>query len=184
MERHSRTLRELSQELPRARESSSYWDHATHVLSRNGKDIPFALLYSTDSDGSDCQSNKVSSTAEREYQCTLRGSIGLPGTLPNHLTKIDMRSNAGFLPYFDKSLLMQTPVVINLDEDVEVARLVQGIQWQGFGHASKLAVVFPLQTLASSGDSLGFVVLGLSKCFPVAEVSEPVLKTARSSTTL
>jgi hypothetical protein len=81
-QRRSRTLLQLSEEIPRARNTDTYWTLATEVLSRNDKDIPFALLYSAEADGPGSESSRTRFSDNHSQHCTLRGSFGLPENSP------------------------------------------------------------------------------------------------------
>jgi hypothetical protein len=163
LERRSRTLLELSQELPRAHNCDLLWDHAIQVLSRNSKDVPFALFYSTDPKSGSLKSTEASSPADGQHECTLRGSIGLPETPPVGLTKLDLRQDHGFIPYFKQAVLAQKPITVSLDRGFEATQFARDIQWQGFGGICRAVVVCALHPPSSKDIILGYMVLGLSK---------------------
>jgi hypothetical protein len=164
LERRSQTLLELSQASSRARDSDSYWEHAIQVLSRNGKDFPFALFYSTETDRSAAKSTEAT-PADGQHRYMLRGSIGVPKSSPAHPAQLDLQQNLGFAPYFKQALLAQKLITINLDPGSEAAQLVEGIQWQGYGDACRLAAICPLHPPSSKETILGFMVVGLSKYY-------------------
>jgi PAS domain-containing protein len=139
-----------------------YWTRATEVLSRNDKDIPFALLYSIDEDESNDAASNATRFSENNQQCTLRGSIGLPeGSLAGPCT-LDLGQDHGFTPYFREAINAREPVVVPLDEGSAAAELVRGIDWQGFGEPARAAVVCPLNPTSSRDNILGFMVIGLN----------------------
>lgn len=162
LERRSQTLLGLSQELPRARDSNSYWDDVIRVLSRNGKDVPFALFYTTEVDDNKASSYEASSSANGQYRCILRGSIGVPSTSPASPAQLDFREDHGFVPYFKQALLAKKLITISLSEGSAAKQLTEGIQWQGFGDPCREAVVCALHPRSSEDTILGFMVLGLS----------------------
>ncbi|KAJ4321254.1 hypothetical protein N0V94_002993 [Neodidymelliopsis sp. IMI 364377] len=95
LERRSRTLLELSQEIPQAHDSDSYWDHAIQAED-NKKE--------TD------ESNK---SASKHYHYALRGSIGTPNESPAGLIRFDSKEDHGFVPYFKQALIARQPIVMN-----------------------------------------------------------------------
>jgi len=98
-QRQSRTLLEMSEEIPRARNTDSYWNTAIDVLSRNTKDVPFALLYAADADRDDSSSSRTR-FSDNNQQCTLKGSIGLPKGSPAGPAHLEVQQDHGFTPYF------------------------------------------------------------------------------------
>ncbi|KAL5115488.1 hypothetical protein ACEQ8H_006629 [Pleosporales sp. CAS-2024a] len=141
--------------------SSHSKDLATNVLSRNDKDIPFALLYSAEDDSSDTASSTTRFSGN-DQQCTLRGSVGVPkGSLAGPIY-LDFSKDQGFMPYFRQAVAARAPIIVSLDEDSSAANLVRGIEWQGFGDPCKQVAVCPLNPTSSQDNILGFMVIGLN----------------------
>ena len=162
MERRSQTLLELSQELPRARDSETYWDHAVQVFSRNVRDVPFALFYSTESDSGKDDPRGTDAAIDNSYQCTLRRSVGLDETPPIRLQQLDLRREDSVTSLFKQAAIADKPLIIDLTQENEVSRLLAELKFQGSGGACRAAVVCPLQPPTSKETLLGFMVLGLS----------------------
>jgi PAS domain-containing protein len=161
-ERRAQILLQLSEEIPRARNSDSYWTLATDVLSRNDKDIPFALLYSVDSgDGSDTASS-TTRFSENHQEGDLRGSFGLPTGCPAAPDRLDLQQDCGFAPYFRQAMLSRNPITVQFEDGSPAADLVRGIQWQGFGDPCRVAVVCPISPTSSKNNVLGYMVFGLN----------------------
>jgi hypothetical protein len=160
LERRCQTLLELSQELPRALDSEIFWEHAIRVISRNAKDVPFALFYSTETNESNGDSTPETND---QYQCTLRGSIGLLENPPHSLEELDLQQDRGVIKYFKQAVLADKPIVIDLVEDPEAFQLAQSVQPHTSGDTCKLAVICPLHPPSSKNTVLGFMVLGLSQ---------------------
>ena len=165
MERRSRILLELSQELPRVRDSDTYWDHAKQVLSRNPKDIPFALFYSTETDDRVPESTGINRAADEHYQYALRGSTGVHRELSASLSRLDFRQDHGLVKYFKQAAVAGKPIIIDLAENSEISQLAQEVQPQNADDAYGAAVICPLHLTSSKETILGFMVLGLSKYF-------------------
>lgn len=161
-QRQSQTVLALSEEIPRARDTTSYWNRATDVLSRNGKDIPFALLYSIE----DVSGDSASSTtrfSENNQECTLRGSIGLPKDVSLVAPKVlDVRQDRGWAPHFREAMNARKPITVQFDEGSPAAELVRSVIWQGFGDPCRAAAVCPLNPTSSRDNILGFIVIGLN----------------------
>lgn len=167
-QRQSRTLLELSEETPRARSTDKYWELATEVLSRNDKDIPFALLYSAESDEEESASSRTRFSGN-DQKCTLRGSFGLPAGSPAGPAHLDFKEDHGFTPYFRQAMLARKPITVQFEEGSRAAELVRGIHWQGFGDPCRAAAICPLNPTSSKYDILGFMVIGLNPRRPYDE---------------
>jgi PAS domain-containing protein len=161
-ERRARTLLQLSEEVPRARNSDSYWALATEILSRNDKDIPFALLYSVEADpGSDASSN-MTRFSDNHQEGTLRGSFGLPRGCAAAPTRLDFQQDHGFAPYFRQAMLARNPITVQFDSGSPAAELMREVHWQGHGDACRAAVVCPMNPTSSQDNILGYMVIGLN----------------------
>ncbi|KAH7076289.1 hypothetical protein FB567DRAFT_478898 [Paraphoma chrysanthemicola] len=159
--RQSQTLLQLSEEVPRARNTDSYWTLATKVFSRNTKDVPFILLYSVEYDAGDSASSATRISAEHQ-ECTLRGSVGLPKDSPAGPARLDLREDHGFSPYFRQAMAARKPITVSFSEDATAANLVSGVQWQGYGDPCRAAAICPLNPTSSRDNILGFMVIGLN----------------------
>lgn len=159
--RRSQTLLELSEEVPQSKDTESYWALATEILSRNDKDIPFALLYSATFA---CGGGSV--VDDLDLHCTLQGSLGGSSAGPEHL---DFREDVGFTPYLRQALLARKPTTVHFHPDSAITKLVRHVQWKGFGEPCRAAVICPLIPIGSTDTVLGFVVVGLNPRRPYDE---------------
>jgi PAS domain-containing protein len=166
--RQSQMLLELSEELPQARNTDSYWTLATKVLSRNNKDISFGLLYSAEVDPDSSTSSRTRASTH-DHQCTLRGSFGLPEGSPTVPNDLDIREDYGFTPYFRQAMLTRKPVIVQFDRESGATDLAQGVQRRGFGDRYREAAICPLRPISLKEDVLGFVVIGLNPGRPYNE---------------
>ncbi|KAF9693531.1 hypothetical protein EKO04_008284 [Ascochyta lentis] len=162
LERRSRTLLELSQELPRARDSEAYWNHAVQVFARNAKDVPFALFYSTEINGKSGDSTPRKDASDSQQRCTLRGFTGVLETASNGLGELDLRHDHGLVECFRQAVVVDKPIIVDLVEDSEVSVLAQAVQPHVSGDTCKVAVICPLRPPSSKDTILGFMVLGLN----------------------
>jgi PAS domain-containing protein len=161
-QRRSRTLLELSEEIPTARNSDTYWNVATEVLSRNDKDMPFVLLYSAEADSHGSASSRTRFSDTNQQHCKLKGSFGLPKGSPAGPEHLDFQQDHGFTPYFRQALTARKPIIIHFDQDPVAAELVRGVEWQGFGDPCRAAAICPLNPTSSRDNILGFLVMGLN----------------------
>lgn len=153
---------ELSQRLPRARDSEAYWNHAVQVFSRNEKDIPFAMFYSTELDNNSADSTNSDASANSQYQCTLRRSIGLLEPVSTDLSRFDLRQSHGIIKLFKQAIIADTPTIIDLAKTPEGLQLIEGVPPRSSGEAYRSVVICPLHPPSSKETLLGFMVLGLS----------------------
>ncbi|KAF2128014.1 hypothetical protein P153DRAFT_319207 [Dothidotthia symphoricarpi CBS 119687] len=159
--RQSQTLLDLSEEIPRARDTESYWALATEVLSRNDKDIAYALLYSTETDGSGSGSSRTW-FSDNYQQCKLQGSFGLPNSSPAEHEHLDLQQDHGFTPYFRQAIDAQKPIIVRFDPSSSAPESVRGTQWQGIGDPCRAAAICPLNPTSSKDNILGVMVIGLN----------------------
>ncbi|KAI8940858.1 hypothetical protein NX059_002119 [Plenodomus lindquistii] len=161
-QRRSQTLLDISEELPRARSSETYWSLAVELLSRNDKDIPFALLYAAEAESSASSASSWNRISDNQQQCKLRGSFGLPEQSLAGPLHLDFRQDLGFSPYFREAMAARKPIKISLDPGSPAAELVKGVQWKGFGDPCREAAICPLNPTSSADNILGFMVIGLN----------------------
>jgi PAS domain-containing protein len=173
LQRRLSTLLELSEEVPRARSISSYWSLATEVLSHNDKDVPFALLYSVESEESlSSNSSPISSQPSRlNRECVLRGSLGLDDDSPARPVVLDFEQDHGFMPYFRQAMCSQDLVTVQFEQGTPAAELVRGVRARGFGdpcRAAAICAVNPMSSdqMSSDDNILGFLVIGLNSRTP------------------
>ena len=159
----------MSEEIPRARNTDTYWHLATQVLSRNAKDIPFSLLYSAEADGHGSESSRTRFSDNNQQHCKLRGSFGLPKGSPAGPEHLDFQQDHGFTPYFRQALSARKPIILRFDQDPIAAELVRDIEWQGFGDPCRALVICPLNPTSSKDNILGFMVVGLNPRRPFDE---------------
>lgn len=131
------------------------------VLSRNEKDIPFALLYAAEADGSSSSTSSRTRFSDVHQECQLRASFGLPKGSPAGPAHLDFRQDHGFVPYFREAMVARKPVTISFDEGSPAAELVKDVHWQGFGDPCRQAAICPLNPTSSHDNILGFMVIGL-----------------------
>ncbi|ENI02496.1 hypothetical protein COCC4DRAFT_63420 [Bipolaris maydis ATCC 48331] len=187
-QRRSRTLLELSEEIPTARNSDAYWNVATEVLSRNDKDIPFVLLYSAEADASGSASSRTRFSDNNQQHCKLRGSFGLPKGSRAGPENLDFQQDHGFTPYFREAFSARKPIIVHFDQDPVAAELVHGVEWQGFGDPCKVAAICPLNPTSSRDNILGFLVMGMNPrrpfndtCYQFVLVASRLLSTSLTS---
>ncbi|KAI1003261.1 hypothetical protein K3495_g4945 [Podosphaera aphanis] len=115
------------------------------IFEENPRDIPMALLYTTDEEDS-----------HGGVKCSLQGLIGMPRDHPLAVKSLDLDSDIGLAPLLRKA---RTKIIT-----VEVDEMFDGVKWQGFGEPSKKISVLPI--IAPSG-LYGFAVIGANPRRPI-----------------
>lgn len=73
---------------------------------------------------------------------------------------IDLKTGKeGFAPFFRQAMTTNKPVVLREENGTLDARLLDDVNWRGFGDPSRVVVVSPIHP--TTGDStLGFLIMG------------------------
>ncbi|KAM0329207.1 hypothetical protein ACHAQA_004506 [Verticillium albo-atrum] len=161
-ERRMLTLREVGERTSAARDVRSFWPQVREGLEFNDTDIPFALVYSVKEDSDSEISSMHSGSIAHPPQLQLEGAIGISEDHPAALPTLNLRvSDEGFAPYMRQSMSMQgAPVVLSLEAGTLPLDLVDGIDWRGFGDASRTVVVLPVHPTTAGDSVVGFIVMG------------------------
>ncbi|KAH6639710.1 aerobic respiration control sensor protein-like protein arcB [Boeremia exigua] len=163
LERRSRTLLELSQELPRARDSDTYWDHAAQVFSSNQKDVPFALFYSNETADKGMEANTDSSGGlDRRCQFRHRRSTGLLDEPPSGFEILDIRLEEGINKFLKQAIIADRPIAVDIAHDLDRENLAEGLQPLISGDICRSVVICPLRSSSLNDTILGFMILGLN----------------------
>lgn len=143
----------LSQSMLSCDNLDELFTRAIQALADNGRDVPFAVLYSVDHKGT------TPTTGQRSgYRCHLRGSIGLPANHRLQEKSIHISSQSqGFAPAILEAMRTRTIQVLETNDIIR--EVVKGVEWQGFAEESKSFAVVPMVT----GSVVGAVlVLGVN----------------------
>lgn len=133
------------------------------VFSRNSKDIPSALFYSTDVDTSSQDPTGTDATDDTQYQCRLRRSIGSKDNPFASIDRLDFRDSHGTIKLLKRAIIDGLPIMVDLLEDPEAQDLAKALQPQDLSDRCRLAIICPLHPQSSRETILGFMVLGLSQ---------------------
>lgn len=157
------TLREVGERTATARDVHSFWSSVLAALDYNEYDTPFVLLYSlAEDDGLEGSSVTDSGSSSGIRQCHLEGALGVPKGHVAAPEAMDLRASMdGFAPVFRDAIVKGQTLVLDPNEHDGVARLIEGLEWRGFGDPSKLLVVVPIHPTTGE-NTLGFLVLGVS----------------------
>lgn len=150
-------IRQLSQQMVKAEDLSTFWPNLLEGLEKNDKDIPIAILYSTD-----VGIGKNASQADRQPKsCTLKGAIGVPDghTAAPKQMKIE-DDNTGFAPAIRASLRSGDVVLLQTKDGSLDRDLLSGLTSRGFTAPCHQVLVCPIRSMTD--DVLGFVVMGLN----------------------
>ena len=176
-ERRMLTLREVGEKTATARKVSEFWGLLLEGLDYNEFDAPLVVVYSLQDENPDSETasgvgadsaSTASSQAWRRL-CHFEGALGLSAGHPAAPPLIDLRaSGEGFAPYFRQAMTTNKPVVLREEDGTLDARLLENVDWRGFGDPSRVVVISPIHP--TTGDStLGFLIMGTNPRRPYDE---------------
>lgn len=118
-----------------------------------------------DSDASSAYSNSVIGSR----QCNLEGSLGVPEGHQSAPQSIDLKMGTeGFGPVFREVMKTDKPVLLEVGSRDLPVKLLEGLDWRGFGDPCRGVVVCPIQP--TTGEAiLGFLVVGVNPRRPYDE---------------
>jgi hypothetical protein len=176
-----KTLFKLGQEMTLAKSVSEFWPKILSVLSDNGLDFPFAVVYSIADNkelppvcSETCQSldsciTEGDSPRSNSYLslrcCKLEGTIGVPDGHPAAPGCVDLnRSMNGYVTAFRDAMHSGEPKLLSIKDGNLPSSLMEDIHWRGFGEPCREVVVCPIRPVHSTtGESvLGFLVFGVN----------------------
>ncbi|KAI9837003.1 MAG: hypothetical protein M1819_000652 [Sarea resinae] len=161
-ERRMLTLHEIGERTRSARDLKGFWRQVLIALEYNTFDIPFAILYSVDSELDSDASSINSSSGSSTRQCCLEGVLGVAANHPAAPQTMDLRSSPeGFCPEFREAMRQDCPIVLDLENGTLNPFLLEGIEFQGFGDPCRSAIVLSIHP-TSGENGLAFLVLGVN----------------------
>ncbi|GAB7353225.1 hypothetical protein MBLNU459_g3744t2 [Dothideomycetes sp. NU459] len=168
-ERRMLTLREIGERTAAARDVKGFWDQVLGALELNEFDTPFVLLYSLSYEADSDTSSVHSSSVFGSKQCILEGSLGVPEGHQSAPPSIDFKAgNEGFGPVFREATRTDRPLLLEVGSRDLPAKLLEGLEWRGFGDPCRGVVVCPIQP--TTGETvLGFLVMGVNPRRPYDE---------------
>ncbi|KAJ4984546.1 hsp90-like protein [Stagonosporopsis vannaccii] len=129
----------------------SFWQHVHDVLREYPRDIPMAIMYSMD------DNDPLNNRLHREH------TIGLGAAYAAAPSELDLTSTAEDAAI--TSLLQRArqssedSLVIDMSKEDIDARILECVEWLGFGEPSRHLAIIPLRNKLSI---IGFVVLALN----------------------
>ncbi|KAI3555855.1 hsp90-like protein [Colletotrichum abscissum] len=171
-ERRMLTLREVGEKTAAAKDVRSFWPRVKDGLEFNDLDVPFALIYSVKEDNSESEvSSMHSGSIAHPPLLHLEGSLGVPEGHPAGLPQLDLKSSDdGFAPYMRQSMTMQgAPIILSSEAGNLPAKLLEGLEWRGFGDPSRTIVILPVHPTTAGESVVGFIVLGTNPRRPYDE---------------
>ena len=164
LKRQVSTLVEVGSQTANARDFQSFWDIASHTLTLNPKDVPFALLYATEG-GIRADMSSVSSPGSMHAleRIHLKGSIGVVADHPVAPSILDVGNESYiFHPFLLQAAKSRKATIVHLADLPTSESTMQGIDWKGYGDPCRTIVVCPI--LPTNGEQVeGFLILGISK---------------------
>ncbi|KAK2030198.1 hsp90-like protein [Colletotrichum zoysiae] len=162
-ERRMLTLREVGEKTASAKDVKGFWSRVKEGLEFNDLDVPLALIYSVRDDNSESEvSSMHSGSIAHPPLLHLEGSLGVPEGHPAALSLLDLKSSdEGFAPYMRQSMTMQgAPIVLSVDAGNLPTKLLEGLEWRGFGDPSRTIVILPVHPTTAGESVVGFIILG------------------------
>ena len=161
-ERRMLTLREVGEKTAAAPELKSFWRQVLKALDTNPEDTPFVLAYSLSDDIESDASSIQSNSTPNIKQCSLEGTLGVPGGHSAAPSCIDLQGDMSFFAQiFRDAMKSDQPVLLRTEDGTLDASTIEGMEWRGFGVPCTTVVVCPIQ-LATNNSTLGFLVLGVN----------------------
>ncbi len=161
-ERRMLTLREIGEKTASARDLKRFWQQCLDGLQYNEYDSPFVLLYSVTDDLDSASSSLHPNSNMNVKQCNLEGSLGVPAGHPAAAPNVNLRSETEFFArVFRAAAKSDQPMFLSTENDTLDAKLLEGIEWRGFGDPCKAAVCCPIH-LTGGASTLGFLVMGVN----------------------
>lgn len=120
-------------------------DHLIPPLKDNPRDFPLVMTYRTDK-----------GITSEDCILTARGSIGVPSGHPLAVEVAPLSSNLGIMPLLRRA--GRLPLTVPVDETFA------GIEWTGYGEASKFVTILPI---SDSEKICGFLLYGTNPRRPI-----------------
>ncbi len=128
-----------------------YWREVMKGFESNERDIPFAVIYSLDTDTHD------NSQSSNIY---LQAALGVDEGHPLALRCVNLvQGSEAISPLLQKTISANGPTVFQRDDGSLPESLLQGIEWRGFGEPSNALAILPL---TAGEEILGFLLIGLN----------------------
>lgn len=167
--RRMRTIHKIGADVSRAQTKKHFWKLLLEALEYNHFDVPFALLYSV-GDNEDSDPSSISSGSTMSLRsCFLEGTIAVPDGHIAAPKQIDLkRSCEGFIPAFREAMRTREPTLLNTRDGSLPVKLLEGINFRGFGDPCRQAVIFPVRP--TNGELiLAFLLIGVNPRRPYDE---------------
>jgi hypothetical protein len=167
LERRVSTLVELGSQTANARSYQTFWEITLQTLSTNGKDVPFALLYSTEHQyGSEFSTISSPGTGSSIPlgTCKLKGCIGVES---GHLlapTTIDLQdSTYEFHSHLLEAAKLGKAIMVRLADLNIPDDVLASVDWKGYGDPCRIIVICPITpTTGNNAQTEGFVIIGVN----------------------
>jgi len=153
-----------------ARDFPSFWNTTLRSLSLNDKDVPFALVYAAERHVSAEMPSITSPGSISPLDgCVLKGTIGVAANHPIAPTNININDDSYVLhPAILRAAQSGKATVVHLDDLPEPSRVLEGIEWRGYGDPCRMLIICPI--IPTTGNQVeGFLVIGINPRRPFDE---------------
>lgn len=160
-ERRMKMLIDLGEALVTARDVKSYWAKTMEEFESwtPAYDVPLAFVYSV---GEDDDNDSVRSRYDCPKTCRLEGTLGIPEGHVIAPSILELRdTDDGLAPMLRESLKSAHPLLLQTADGTLPTRLLEGLEWRGFGDPCKAAVICPIRPTKEE-NVMGLLLLGLN----------------------
>ncbi|KAH7316493.1 hypothetical protein B0I35DRAFT_461162 [Stachybotrys elegans] len=164
-ERRMAIMLRMGESLVHARDIKSYWRIALEELERwtPSYDVPLAFIYSV---GDDDESDSSRSRYNCPRICRLEGALGVPENHPIAPPILELRdTDEGMAPRFREAIKAPNPVILQTRDGTLPERLLEGLEWRGFGDPCQAAIICPIRP-TNEENVMGILFLGLNPRLP------------------
>ena len=157
-ERRMKMLIDLGETLVTSRDVKSYWTKTIEELERWSPtyDVPLAFISSV----SDNPQANLSSKYDCQKVCRLEGSLGVPGNHPIAPPVLELGdSDLGLASIFRETFKSPHPLLLQTKDDTLPRRLLQGLNWRGFGDPCQAAIICAIRPTTDE-NVMGLLLLG------------------------
>ncbi|KAF2729271.1 hypothetical protein EJ04DRAFT_537938 [Polyplosphaeria fusca] len=163
LKRRVSCLVEVGSQIAKARNLDHYWDLVLNTLVLNDKDVPFALLYGTETgDSSEYTSISSPGSINELESFVLKGSIAVMVDHPIAPSRISLKTNSHiFASHLLQAAKSRRPVYLPFDDLSMPEEMLANIDWKGYQEPCRAVIISPV--LPTTGEQLqGFLILGVN----------------------
>lgn len=164
LDRRSNILQTIDQEITASKNVKEMWQNLQAALEHNCADVPFALIYSSDSIASQLP-ERERSPAPPPSKVFLESAVG-KGAFAAAPKEVDLTEEAGFASIFIQAMNQGSPVHVHVNNLPQ--ELVPTFRSRDHGEACEYGIICPVQS-PSRRSAIGFIFIGQNPRRPYDE---------------